>query len=162
MAWDRASEHGRGSPTIQQCEREREKERTIGSVVIMWHSASPTTLTARRRSFIKLKFIRNVCSSWWTLREQVTHNPRVYCICLLKVKWLQLGYSPTFVSKVEKLTVTLSIGGLLTLWYLLRKRRGHHWKLGCLTQTLQGQGQGSRGSTCFANKEPSLSTAEEF
>ena len=60
-------------------ERERER-RTIRSVVIMWHSASRPTRIARHRSFIKLKCIRNVCSSCGTLAEQVTHNPRFYCI----------------------------------------------------------------------------------
>ena len=46
--------------------------RTIGSVVIMWHLASCTTHIARHCSFIKLKFIRNVCSSCGTLEERVT------------------------------------------------------------------------------------------
>ena len=31
--------------------------------VVMWHSASHTTCITRHHSFIKLKFIRNVCSS---------------------------------------------------------------------------------------------------
>ena len=61
-------------------ERERERGRIIGSVVIIRHLASHTTWIARHRSFIKLKFIRNVCSSCGTLTEQVTCNPRFYCI----------------------------------------------------------------------------------
>ena len=51
---------------------------TIGSVVIMPCLASHTTSIARHWSFIKLKFIRKVCSSCRTLAEQVTRNPRFY------------------------------------------------------------------------------------
>ena len=40
---------------------------------------SCTTSTARHHSFIKLKFIRNVCSFCGTLTEQVTLNPRFCC-----------------------------------------------------------------------------------
>ena len=78
MAWDRASEHGRRSPIIPQ--QERERERTIGSVVIMWGLASRTTRIARHCSFIKLKFTRNVPSSCGTPAEQVPCNPRLYYI----------------------------------------------------------------------------------
>ena len=53
--------------------------RTIGSVMITWHLGSHTTPTARRRLFIKLKFIKNICSPWGTLTEQVARNPKFYC-----------------------------------------------------------------------------------
>ena len=74
-------------------ERER---RTIGSVVIFWCSVSHTTRISRHCSFIKLKFIRNICSSCGTLTEQVTHNPRFYCtllmLCLIThlAEWISL------------------------------------------------------------------------
>ena len=61
--------------------------RPVGSVVIMWHSALCTTRIARHRSLIKLKFIRSVCLSCRTLAEQVTHNPRFYCILLRRWNW---------------------------------------------------------------------------
>ena len=54
--------------------------RTFGSVVITWRSASRTTRVARRLSFIELKCVRNVRSPGRMLAEQVTHNPRFYCI----------------------------------------------------------------------------------
>ena len=76
MAWDRACEHGRRSPTTPQ--RERERERDIGLIVIMWHLASCTTHITRHHLFIKLKFIRNVCSFCGTLAEQDAHNPIGY------------------------------------------------------------------------------------
>ena len=41
---------------------------------------SRTTRIARHGSFIKLKFIRNVCLPRGTLAEQVTRNPRFYHI----------------------------------------------------------------------------------
>ena len=66
------------NPTASEWERER-RERTIGSVVIMCHSASHTPV-ATGHSFIKLKFIRNVCPSCGILTEQVTCNPRFYSI----------------------------------------------------------------------------------
>ena len=61
--------------------------RTIGSVV-MWHSASRTTHIARQCSFIKLKFIRKVCSPWGTLTDQVTCNPRFHCVIYWKAQGL--------------------------------------------------------------------------
>ena len=70
------------NPAARERKRERHREterRTIGSVVIMWCWAACTIPIARHSSFIKLKFIRNVCSSWGTLSEQVTCNPRFYC-----------------------------------------------------------------------------------
>ena len=75
------TEHRSIADNHPQSHSKREKERrTTGLVVIMWHSASHTTPIVRRRSFIKLKCIRNVCPSWGTLAEQVTPNPRFSCI----------------------------------------------------------------------------------
>ena len=50
------------------------ERRVIGSVVITWRLASHTTCIKRHPSFIKLKFIRNVCLSCGTLAEKVTHK----------------------------------------------------------------------------------------
>jgi hypothetical protein len=38
-----------------------------------------STRTAKYRSFIKLKFLQNFCSSCKTLADQVARNPRFYC-----------------------------------------------------------------------------------
>ena len=46
---------------IQSTHISQRISRTIGSVVITWHSASCTTRIARYRLFFKLKFIRNIC-----------------------------------------------------------------------------------------------------
>ena len=78
QAWEMIAHN----PAARQRERERER-RTIGSVVIKWRSASPTTGITRHRSHIKLKCIGNVCSSWGTLLERVTCNPSFYHICKL-------------------------------------------------------------------------------
>ena len=89
-ARDQASGHGRRPAMIPQRERERERERerrTIGSVVIMWHTAPWTTRIARHCLFTKLKLIRNVCSSCGTLTEQVTRNPRFYCNLISPAFW---------------------------------------------------------------------------
>ena len=59
---------------IQSTRISKRISRTTGSVVITWHSGTRTTRIARRRSFIKLKFIRNVCWSHGTLTEQVPRN----------------------------------------------------------------------------------------
>ena len=68
VAWDQPSKHGRRSATIPQQERET---RTIGSIVIMWHSESGTAHIIRHHLFIKLKFITNVCSSCRTLQNKL-------------------------------------------------------------------------------------------
>ena len=74
-------------------ERVRKREmRTIDSVVIMGCSASGTACIARHRSLVKLTFIRNVCSSCRAPAEQVTRNPRFYCIFSI-VLWLHLKVS---------------------------------------------------------------------
>ena len=39
-----------------------------------------TIWIARHHSFMELKFIRNVCSSCRTLTEQVSRDPRFYCV----------------------------------------------------------------------------------
>jgi hypothetical protein len=39
-----------------------------------------STRTANHRSFIKLKFLQNFCSSCKTLANKVARNPRFYCI----------------------------------------------------------------------------------
>jgi hypothetical protein len=52
-------------------------------LVITWHWQTKriaNTRIARPRSFIKLKFINNFCSSCKTLADQVTRNPRYHCI----------------------------------------------------------------------------------
>jgi hypothetical protein len=41
---------------------------------------SSSTRIAKHRSFIKLKFLQNFCSSCKTLADQVARNPRFYCI----------------------------------------------------------------------------------
>ena len=78
------TEHLSSDDHPQSCnkrDRKTEREgRITGSVVITWYSTSRTTHIARLCSLIKLKFIRNVCSSFGTLAEQVTCNPRFYCI----------------------------------------------------------------------------------
>ena len=71
---------------IQSTHISKQISRTIGSVVIMWHLTSLTTRVARHYSFIMLTFIRNVCSSCGTLTEQVTPNPRFYCIFQKQLK----------------------------------------------------------------------------
>jgi hypothetical protein len=38
-----------------------------------------STCIAKHRSFIKLKFLQNFCSSCKTLADQVARNPRFYC-----------------------------------------------------------------------------------
>src|SRR5215475_3986373 len=38
-----------------------------------------STRIAKHRSFIKLKFLQNFCSSCKTLADQVARNPRFYC-----------------------------------------------------------------------------------
>ena len=68
-AWDQTSEHERWSPTIPQWKTEKKE-----------HLASRTIHIARHHSFVKLKSIGNYCSSCGTLSEQITHNPRFYCI----------------------------------------------------------------------------------
>ena len=65
--------------------------RTIGSVVIMWHSASRTTCIARHRSFIKLKFIRNVCLS---LDAWVAQSMKHPTFARVMVSWF-VSLSPT-------------------------------------------------------------------
>ena len=60
----------------------KRERRTIGSIVVMWHLVSHTILIVIHHSFIKLKFIRNVCSSCGTLAEQVTRNARFYYLFL--------------------------------------------------------------------------------
>ena len=75
--------------TIQRICISKPISRCRGSVGIMWCSASHTPHTARHHSFIKLKFIRNVCLSCGTLVEQVTRNPRFYCIFF----FIQANYS---------------------------------------------------------------------
>ena len=70
--------HSKNMLVIQSTCISKEISRTIGSVVIMWHSTSRTTRITRHHSFSKFKFIRNVCSSCGTLTEQVTPNPRFY------------------------------------------------------------------------------------
>ena len=66
---------------IQSARISKRVSRTIGLDVITWRPVSPTAHIARHRSFIKLKFIGNACSSCGTLAEQVTRDPRFYCIC---------------------------------------------------------------------------------
>jgi hypothetical protein len=39
-----------------------------------------STRIAKHRSIIKLKFLKNFCSSCKTLADQVARNPRFYCI----------------------------------------------------------------------------------
>ena len=60
----------------------RTKRENHWLILIMWCSGSHTTCIARHRSFVKLKFTRNACSFWGTLTEQVTCNPRFYCVCV--------------------------------------------------------------------------------
>ena len=48
--------------------------------MIVWPVASHTTSVARHPTFIKLKFIRNVCPSCRALAEKFTCKPRFYCI----------------------------------------------------------------------------------
>jgi hypothetical protein len=43
-----------------------------------------STRIAKHRSFIKLKFLQNFCSSCKTLADQVARNTRFYCICFGK------------------------------------------------------------------------------
>ena len=45
----------------------------------------PTSSTriAKHRSFIKLKFLQNFCSSCKTLADQVSRNPRFYCTYII-------------------------------------------------------------------------------
>lgn len=71
---DREREKGR------EREREREKE-SMKTDWIMWCSASCTSCFARHSSLIRL--IRNVFSPCRTLTEQVTCNPRFYCVYFL-------------------------------------------------------------------------------
>ena len=87
------TEHRRWSSTVSQ------RERDIGSVVIMGPSASRTTLIPAHHLFIK---IRNVCSSCATLAEQVTHIPRFYCICKMLETNPYLFYLSMWKSKLEK------------------------------------------------------------
>ena len=80
------TEHPSMGDNQPQSRSERERK-NIGSVVIMWHSASHTARIARGCLFIKLKFIRNFCSSCGTLIKQVTRNPRFYGTKRSKKDW---------------------------------------------------------------------------
>jgi hypothetical protein len=42
---------------------------------------------AKHRSFIKLKFLQNFCSSCKTLADQVARNPRFYCTHKTDILW---------------------------------------------------------------------------
>jgi hypothetical protein len=63
-----------------------------------------STRIAKHRSFIKLKFIQNFCSSCKTLADQVARNPRFYCI----VVWLGrpvLSFSPALLRHCQSLWI---------------------------------------------------------
>ena len=74
--------NSRNMVVIQSTCISKQIQRTIGSAVIMWLSMAQTARVARYHSFIKLKFIRNVCLSCGTFAEQLICNPNFYYICV--------------------------------------------------------------------------------
>jgi hypothetical protein len=66
------TEHARWLPTIPSglWPRDARQSKRIGNTVVV--------LQEINRSFIKLKFIKNFCSSCKTLSDQVTRNPRYH------------------------------------------------------------------------------------
>ena len=90
--------------------------RTFGSVVIVWCSASRMSHIARHCSFIKLKLTRNVCLSCGTVAEQVTCNPRFYCVYFAHF-FLTLIFLFDFVNGVNS-TLTSPNHLFLYLWIL--------------------------------------------
>jgi hypothetical protein len=59
--------------------------------------ADKLLVSLRNPSYIKLKFIKNVCSSCKTLEDQVTRNPRYHCMCILTTVILPLTVTLTSV-----------------------------------------------------------------
>ena len=96
QAWERITHNSAASNRERQRQRDRERG-NLGSVVIMWHSASRTTCIARHRLFIKLKW--NVGSSCGTLAKQATLNPRFcYIICgPVSFAWVSIMWERTTV-----------------------------------------------------------------
>jgi hypothetical protein len=76
----------RGTPTKTECcctnssaAREEGGENQLNCEYVTLRRQTSSTRIAKHRSFIKLKFLQNFCSSCKTLADQVARNPRVYC-----------------------------------------------------------------------------------
>ena len=59
--------------------REEGGENRLNCEYITLSRQTSSTRIAKHRSFIKLKFLQNFCSSCKTLADQVARNPRFYC-----------------------------------------------------------------------------------
>ena len=77
----------RGTPTKTECccmhssaAREEGGENRHNCEYVTLSRQTSSTRIAKHRSFIKLKFLQNFCSSCKTLADQVARNPRFYCI----------------------------------------------------------------------------------
>ena len=79
----------RGTPTKTECccthssdAREEGGEKRLNCEYVTLSRQTSSTRIAKHRSFIKLKFLQNFCSSCKTLADQVARNLRFYCILL--------------------------------------------------------------------------------
>ena len=72
--WFASIIHSRNMLGIQSTCISKQISRTIGSVVIMWCSATCTDCIVRHCSFIKVKCITDLCLSCRIFAEQVTHS----------------------------------------------------------------------------------------
>jgi hypothetical protein len=66
--------------THSSAAREEGGENWFNCEYVTLSRQTSSTRIAKHRSFIKLKFLQNFCSSCTTLADQVARNPRFYCI----------------------------------------------------------------------------------
>ena len=100
--WFASITHSGTTLVIQSALISKRISRTVGSVVIMWLSASSSTHTARYRSCIRLKYTRNVCLSCGTLTDRTSYSqPKLPPISVSRAPKAQDPYVVVLVSLIN-------------------------------------------------------------